>query len=74
MLSEITELKNIVPLLRSQLKGGVNELLKDDLDKREIGGLGFIQSEKILEKMDLLLAETIRQQRDENAKGMRNEE
>ena len=40
-------------------------MLGDELDKREIGGVGFVQSEEILGKIEDILAETTnRQQKD----------
>jgi hypothetical protein len=65
LLSEITQLKGMVTVLRAQIRGDLQDVLGDELDKREIGGAGFVQSEKILGKIDELLAEkTNRQVRD----------
>ena len=55
LLAKIKNLRLVITDQKVTLKEDIKVILKDELDTREVGGAGFVQSNPILSKLDNMM-------------------
>ena len=61
LLAEMENLRAIIAGLQATLKNDLRDILKTELDTREVGGSGFVQSNLILSKIDDMMLKQTKQ-------------
>ena len=55
LMNELEEMQLLLSAINSGVKFNLTEVLQEELDKREIGGPAFLQSQAVLEKINQVL-------------------
>ena len=61
LMSELEEMRILLSAIRVGVKTDLTEVLQEELDKREIGGPAFSQSQAVLEKINQVLDNQLQQ-------------